>query len=691
MRRTDKGQRASGSELGMGQVIKWFRAFMKLAPVKTILVQANMALAKLTYHDKVYPQRVQEYDQAVIEFTKGCWYASAALQTKAGEDWREAFKALKRSKLLGERLYKVLHSGSAAPILTEFSTTTSEGTEIDFVDGVPLVPEICPVVILQGTDHEMGYQYAQQLIHIFGSWILEQKARRPFTEDQLAHMKAWESHIREFTPEIIPFCEGWAAGAADAGVPMCYEDVLDLWTGHGPPKTAYMGREGNLASRVTPLACSGAAAWGRATSDGRLVTGSSGDHQVNHMVTIVAFPETGNNYIFTPFGATGSVPIVGACHMFGHPGMNNKGLAYVHHGGIPRMIESTKEWGYGLRRGASIFHILRFADDARQALEMELSYPIGDVGLDTGTVGGFYADRTYGYVLESRKHPVIVRESGVMGETDFLYANNNAQHPDANAARWMTGKRVNWRWDEHGGWHPQRARMPRLFVSDIEDLLAFAYEGSRRRNLYAFERLNRAIGKIGFEYMKALFRPPRQVPADSWNKLKAAYKRTGAWGKVAVGNPTNAVIGIMQPDDGDEGIYAACIGEAKRGLMPNSPLWSSFNPTYAETNAFFQIKLAADPEGVSAHAQETAQSDLEIAESMHAELDRISNACGPLNDLLEQARHQLERGRMQQASARETAGRSEALYELARATRSFTRAQVHARQVINALASPPEG
>ena len=80
--------------------------------------------------------------------------------------------------------------------------------------------------------------------------------------------------------------------------------------------------------------------------------------------------------------------------------------------------------------GTAVFHILRFANSAKEALEMELSFPIGDVGSGGfGTLGGFWADSSYGYILDSRKDPVIVREAGVMGETDFLYATNSPLHP----------------------------------------------------------------------------------------------------------------------------------------------------------------------------------------------------------------------------------------------------------------------
>ncbi len=46
--------------------------------------------------------------------------------------------------------------------------------EIEFVDGkVPLPQSVRPLILLKGSDYDMGFQYYQQLIHVFGSWILE--------------------------------------------------------------------------------------------------------------------------------------------------------------------------------------------------------------------------------------------------------------------------------------------------------------------------------------------------------------------------------------------------------------------------------------------------------------------------------------------------------------------------------------
>jgi len=432
---------------------KSLRARRHSRQVKNILALVNIELGKLDYHHPQYAQRVREFDHAMIELTKAKWHTSLAMETGAKEEWAKAFASLKKSEAFSQKLYDALVSGSSSPLDYEKVTLTRDGTEILFADGAPLVPEINPVIILQGSDYDMGYQYAQQLIQIFGPWILKRKAGRNFNE-QITVIKKWEDQIKQHAPEILSLCKGWAAGATDAGVPMSYYDVLDLWTGHEPPATGYIGESG--LPELGPPLCSGLAAWGHATVDGKLVTGSSGDHDIAHTVTVVAFPETGNNFIFAPFGATGDVPAAGPLYFFGHPGMNNKGLAYVHHGGGPKMVEPKKYWGYGIRRAVSVFHILRFANSAQEAREMEMSFPIGDIGPgDPGTAGGFYADSTYGYSIESRKEPVIIRESGLMGETDFLYATNSPLHPDVSQTAWMQADRESWAWDKPGGWHPQ--------------------------------------------------------------------------------------------------------------------------------------------------------------------------------------------------------------------------------------------
>ncbi|WP_424358967.1 hypothetical protein [Methanocella sp. MCL-LM] len=669
---------------------KSFDALMKLEKMTVLLVRVNMELGKLSYKDPVYARRVEEFNFAMIQLTMAKYYAKRADSTGSGEDWNRSFQAFETSRETGLKLLEVLQSGSSEAIKYEKPALSSAGTEILFADEIPLVPEINPVVILRGSDYDMGYQYATQVIQIFGRWIFERKAGRKFTEEELGHIGEWEKQIRQYAPEILEMCRGWAAGATAAGVPMSYDDVLEIWTGHKPPETNYMG-QGKDLMELPPLACSGSAAWGRATKDSRLVTGSSGDYDPTYSVTIVAYPDTGNSYVFSPFSAVGDVPLLGAVYMFGHPGMNSKGLAYVHHGGVPRMIEPKEHWGYGLRRSVSILHTLRFANNAREARDMELTYPVGDIGIDSGTAGGFYADSTYGYVLESRQDPVLIREAGVMGETDFLYANNSAIHPEAIKAGWMQYNRNDWEWDEHGGWRTKRF-VPMNKWGSVEQklpgIMSLVYNGSCNRNRYFYDTMSKGLGRMDFEYMKMMYRNGGTIPEGKWEEIAARYLKTGEWGQVSTGNAMNGLLCVMQPENGPTGRYAVCLGSAKRGLAPTSSRLGSFNPIYGETNAFWEITLAAGPAETARSGRDKAVEYLGRADTEFAKLGQEDAAYAPLKALLDMAREELQKGEQSMGTAGKALG-NESLFEYSRALRAYTRSQVRSLQVYQALVPPP--
>ena len=661
------------------------RAMRKIEQARFTLLLANIKLAKLSCYDPIYTQRLNEFNQAMLELVKGKWYAAQSMDTRSRTDWSNAFQSLRRAQTMGQELERLLHIGETTPIDYSKAELASNGTEISFADGIPLVPEINPIVILQGSDFEMGYQYAQQVIQIFGPWLMRRKAGRVFTKDECSYIRQWEVQIRQFAPEILEMSRGWAAGATDAGVPMSYDDVLEIWTGHEPPAEDYMGVQPGKPRELPRPACSGVAAWGHATVDGQLVAGASGDHDCTYMVTIVAFPQTGNAFVYTPFSAIGDVPEVGQVFMMGHPGMNNRGLAYIEHGGEMRMIEPREDWGYGIRKGTSVFHVLRFANSTKEALEMELSFPVGDVGRAMGSAGGFYADSTYGYVLESRHNPTIVREAGVLGETDFLYANNSAMHPEAGKAGWMQPDKENWGWDTHGGWYPIKFTAFSLlnaFKMKPEEQLLMAlrnmYKNSCGRGRYVYGVLSQTIGNVDLEFMKRLYRQSGAFPPGTLKEIRESYRRTGEWGEYAIGHATNALVAVMKPDSGSEGIYALCVGTAARGLAPNSPTRAT--PIYGETNAFWEIRLADSPEGVAAAARQRAQETIQQAGSQVSKLNTADAAFAPLKELLDLAQSELNKGLTHEDAARSATG-NEGVYEWARATRSFTRAQVRALQV----------
>jgi hypothetical protein len=668
--------------------LSYLRAFEKFSTVKLMLGRVNLELAKLGHDDPLYARRLGEFNALMLECSKARWYSSIGVATKSKSDWKKALRGFAECTRRGKELLGLLERGSKELLDIEASVPLKRGTEIEYADDAPIVPEICPVVILQGSSYEMGYQYAQQLVQIFGSWILEKKAQRKFSDEAMSEIKKWEEQIAVHAPEILDMCRGWAQGATNAGIAMSYYDVVEIWTGHMPPKTTYMGRGDKISDIPPPIACSGAGAWGRASLDGKLVTGSSGDHDPSFPVAIVAYPDTGNSFMYITFSAVGDITLVGSMHLFGFPGINSKGLAYIEHGGQPRSIEPKVYWGYGLRRAASVFHILRYADSAKEALRMELALPIGDVGMDNGTVGGFYADNEYGYVLESRKEPVAIREAGYMGETDFLFANNSAMHREAAKAGWMSENQKiekDWRWDEHGGWYPEKVRgftlAELLKGGDTQAIAALRgmYRGCRKRNLFHYHFLNAAVGKIDLEYMKAMFRTSGTVPEEPWKKAAALYGKTGEWGKISVGNASNGLIAVTKPDRGGKGIFAVCVGQARRGITPSSPFLASFCPIYNEMNNFWELMLADEPEGLVRYAHKKAEEYLSSAEAL---LKRREGTSAPetmeyCRTLAEKARNDVAEGVNREKNAK-ALGDKIAIYEWSQAARAFTQAQVRA-------------
>jgi hypothetical protein len=651
--------------------------------IRMTLTLANMEIAKMGKFHPMYVQRIREFNEAIILLTQGKWYTTLAMNQDSAALWDKTFKKFDEAKAFSRSFYSLLKEGKNDRLPLQNDKLVHLNTEISYAGDTPVIPEINPVIVLQGSDFDMGYQYAQQLVQIFGKWILQMKAGKAFTESEKQILSKWEDQLKIHAPELLPFCRGWAAGAADAGVPMSYEDVLDIWTGHQEPVASVMGLAEALPKTAAPL-CSGIAAWGRATTDGKLFTGSSGDHDVSFMVTIMTFPETGNSFVYTPFGATGDVAKLGPMYMTGHPGMNSKGVAYVEHGGEPRYIEPREHWGYGIRKGAAVFHILRFANSAGDAREMELSMPIGDVGTNFGSVGGFFADSKYGYILESRKEPVIVRESGVMGETDFLFVNNSAMHPEVKQAEWLKNDAENWEWDSHGGWHPSKFTMVKKLggVSEIvKSVMRTGYENSFHRNQFLFNCLHAGIGSIDMEYIKNIYRQSGTIPAGSWDRITKSYNKTGKWGRIAVGHASNALVTLMKPRNDGSGVYALCVGSAARGLAPMGPTFCT--PIYNETNAFWELELAENPQLAADRARICAEKDLLAAKKYASCVEQNNGFLDYISDILDTANNELAKA--DTLLCQEENGAEMSVYQFARAIRHYTRCQVYARQAAQLL------
>ncbi|KXP04864.1 hypothetical protein AXK59_15995 [Tsukamurella tyrosinosolvens] len=493
-------------------------------------------------------------------------------------------------------------------------------------DGAPVVPSVCPVVVLEGSNREMGFQYANQVLDIYGPWVFAHLADHIVTDEEREILAQWTAQLEAHTPEIVDFAHGWSAGANDRGIPLTPEQAVAVWTGYLPPADHHVLMAEELtsdksygtnvysgavvtANGETVDMCSGFCAWGTATADGNLHAASTTDHDCTHQATIVAFPDTGNSFVYTPFSANGFIPGLGRFYMAGHPGFNSKGVTYVHHGGHGNEGASNgggpqKEWGYGIRRGAATFHALQFANSAEEARDMMLAMPVGDPGRILGSAGGLWADNDYGVAIEQRAgsperpRPVLRERTASRSGTpmDVLYANNNALSPDPDA--WNVP--AEFVFDEEGGWYLPFPERP----GTTDAGTAAARRGTRNsaaRNRFFAGQANAGLGDIDGDFLTAMYRTGGTIPDGPYEDAVAAWNAGGEWAASAA-HRGNAFTAVVDPAAGE---YRACVGPANRDLEVREPSHGYYYVD--ETGEFWTLRLLGAPSDVLSDALQTAR------------------------------------------------------------------------------------
>lgn len=674
--------------------------------------RANKALTRRTWSDPVYIATRRALDALMIKLHQAKWSFGALDGTYADfQDPRGERKPLEnvaelfeQVEQLADRIAAECLAGRqpAAPVTPKLET---HGSEVLFADGVPLVPTICPVVIVGGGNQDMGRQYAKQVIEVYGAWIFKRQATRRFSDVERAEIAKWETHLAAHMPEVLDFARGWADGATASGLAMTYEQALAIWTGTLPPATkvspmALSQEDGHTATSTAAYLgvsavsiahedmCSGVCAWGDGTRDGELVTGSTTDHDCTYQATIVAFPTSGNAFVYTPFSANGSIPVLGRFFMAGHPGMNSKGLAYVHHGGA-NSGEPKDQWGYGVRRGPATFHLLQFADNAPEARDAMLRWPVGDTAISLGTAGGLFADRNYGVSVEARagcpdNPDPIMREASydALGKPfSFLYANNNALDP--RSSQLNSGVGVHYDYSLAGGWFTFDPKV--IFSGEPGDAFRrLNTKNSEGRNRFHYEAMMRGYGRIDAAYMSALYRESGSIPQGDYDEVCKAWNAGAQW-DCSPAHRANAFTVVMEPRSDGHGRYHGCVGPANRALACRDPGHGYYY--YDETNAFWTLTLAPTPEGVLAAAADVARTEVRRARQHLGALEDAFAGRDELSRLLAIAEAAAEDGE-RFLSQQRPSDLDEIYAHLARATRAFTRAQVRARQVIEAIVPP---
>lgn len=682
-----------------------------------------------------YARERTAIDLALLHLAKAKWYmgrfSGSAMYftafTASAEDAAMAEASFARCAHLADRSLARLEAGPteadrqppAAPLDDAMPPVLdSQGTEILFADGVPIVPTVCPIVLLQGSSYEMGKQYIEQVVDVYGPWVFQAVANRTFSDQDLRTIGLWHEHLERLTPEICDMVRGWVDAAKALDIPLDYWNAIQLWTGHFEPiaqgikghgirDLAPIAQEGDDRSASAYLGgqtvhhagieahedlCSGCCAWGEATTNGRLIAGSTTDHDCTFQATVVAYPDTGHAYIYTPFSVIGFIPQLGQYFFAGHPGMNDKGLAYVHHGGGLHGIEGEADRGYGLRRGASTFHNLRYASNTQEALAFELSCPIGDVGTILGSVGGFYADAQGAYVCEARPSSTVGKEAIVRTHSfdtqghkyTFLYANNNALHPRSSGG--FQPPESGYQYSPVEGWF-ENAPLHHLHLGPLRLSPLLSTKSSQGRNRYHFEALKAKAGRIDVAAMEEILRTsaPARCHADgqpmSREEIERAWLGGAPWPS-SVCHRVNAFTSIMQPDNAGNGLYMGCIGPANRRTLMHIPGHGYHR--HDEVNEFWEIRLKDSPEALVRDAQASTQRLLVRAQAQwDAATAAHEGVADPAHflEIMGKARDALNQGneRLEQLDAQ--APRSTQLRTLSSALRRFTHCQCRAKQL----------
>jgi len=190
------------------------------------------------------------------------------------------------------------------------------------------------ILHIEGNHYEMGFQqgylladriaeayssfftFTAYLYHIHkgeGLVVLDQTQLKAFHELLIQQSKKYFLNvIQEKTPELLREIEGMADGLAAKGSSFGFDDIvamaalIDVVDNENMLFLEFFELAPNVAElSISGLACSGFAAWGSATFDGRIIHGANQDLPsvglLDQTIVTVAKPDTGNAFLQVSF------------------------------------------------------------------------------------------------------------------------------------------------------------------------------------------------------------------------------------------------------------------------------------------------------------------------------------------------------------------------------------------------------
>ncbi|MGD0661448.1 MAG: C45 family peptidase [Syntrophorhabdales bacterium] len=294
------------------------------------------------------------------------------------------------------------------------------------------------VVVVSGTDHEMGVQYGEQtapaIVHnvaIFKSRCYDGHGRDKVTKD----MQVWNYYLEKYDPAYKDWLQGIMEGCKNKGYNVEYFDLImlmvyptELWA---RPKAPYPAETNIVAStQVSPAppalgsyhGCNTFAAKGSMTKDGKPI----------HAITSMVATEAMDNIIFLAFPKNGAsfVSQTYAGRLNSNYAMNSKGLTWT----MTAIMSDDPAWGMSPE---FYFHYLaQYAASPAEALAYIDSTPRG------GVTGGFILTDGSGEitVYEGTAKNFHMRRSGDRGETGpYVIQTNHLVDPSLSSynPKWL--------------------------------------------------------------------------------------------------------------------------------------------------------------------------------------------------------------------------------------------------------------
>ena len=280
-----------------------------------------------------------------------------------------------------------------------------------------------PVIVVSGSNYEMGYQYAEQAAPLIyhNHVITKSKLVSVYGVEGTANdMGVWAYYLFKFNPGLKDWLEGMSAGCKEKGYEVSVLDLVaislyptQLWA---RPKTPYPEETGvkstaevsaNPAGAKGYHSCTSFSATGKATRDGKTIVAVTKMVPVETMqcFILVAFPDKGPSFVACPQAGQVSA----------NAGMNSAGFATAN-----TAIFGPLAWNYPIE---GYFHYLpqycKSQADAHQYLE---STPRGGVmgSVNMGDAAGNIS------VFEGTAVEYGIRKPGDAGEkSQFLVQTNH--------------------------------------------------------------------------------------------------------------------------------------------------------------------------------------------------------------------------------------------------------------------------